>query len=208
MQVEEIAWLGGWGLYYALHSLLAASAIKRRAAGWPWLARHYRLIYNLFALGGLLALALAHRALPALAATPPSPLRSAAGALLLTGGAALGLAALRRYDLGEFSGLEASGGLPAAPQRLLSTGLHAWVRHPLYTATLLGIAGLLAFSPAPRSLAWAALSIAYLYAGAKLEERKLEAQFGEAYRQYRARTPMLLPWPPALVGRRTTLPPT
>ena len=35
----------------------------------------------------------------------------------------------------------------------------------------------------------------YILAGAWLEERKLLAEFGEAYADYRRRTPFIIPWP-------------
>ena len=35
---------------------------------------------------------------------------------------------------------------------------------------------------------------AYLILGALLEERKLKAEFGQDYRDYCRRTPMLFPW--------------
>jgi protein-S-isoprenylcysteine O-methyltransferase Ste14 len=34
---------------------------------------------------------------------------------------------------------------------------------------------------------------AYLFIGALFEERRLEQEFGESYRQYRERTPMMFP---------------
>ena len=34
----------------------------------------------------------------------------------------------------------------------------------------------------------------YLFVGSKLEERKLEQQFGEAYRSYQRNVPMLFPF--------------
>jgi len=36
----------------------------------------------------------------------------------------------------------------------------------------------------------------YLVVGAIVEERKLLVEFGQAYAEYRRRTPMLIPFPP------------
>jgi protein-S-isoprenylcysteine O-methyltransferase Ste14 len=78
------------------------------------------------------------------------------------------------------------------PPVFVTAGLYRWVRHPLYTAGLLIIwlfpimtCNLLALNIGMTT---------YVILGAILEERKLEREFGEAYAQYRAHTPMLIPF--------------
>jgi len=77
------------------------------------------------------------------------------------------------------------------PATLVIKGLYRWVRHPIYTAGLVFIwltpvmtANLLAMN--------AGLTI-YIVVGALFEERKLLREFGQAYIDYRRRTPMLVP---------------
>jgi protein-S-isoprenylcysteine O-methyltransferase Ste14 len=74
---------------------------------------------------------------------------------------------------------------------LVVRGLYRWVRHPLYTAGLV----LIWLSPVMTAnlLALNAGLTIYIVAGAMLEERKLQAEFGEAYAAYKRRTPMLIP---------------
>lgn len=78
------------------------------------------------------------------------------------------------------------------PEKLIITGLYRWVRHPLYTATLL----LIWLMPV---MSWNLLAAnlgftIYILVGAYFfEEPKLVTQFGEAYVQYRRKTPMIIP---------------
>jgi protein-S-isoprenylcysteine O-methyltransferase Ste14 len=71
-------------------------------------------------------------------------------------------------------------------------GAYRWVRHPFYACILVLVwscpeltADRLVFN-----LLWTA----WIVLGAALEERDLAADFGDAYRRYRRRVPMLVPW--------------
>ncbi|HVO10868.1 MAG TPA: isoprenylcysteine carboxylmethyltransferase family protein [Vicinamibacteria bacterium] len=71
-------------------------------------------------------------------------------------------------------------------------GPYRWVRHPLYSAIIV----LLWADPsmAPARLELALLWTAWIAVGARLEEHDLVANLGDAYRRYRERVPMLIPW--------------
>lgn len=180
-----------WG---AAHSWLASSRMKALAQHWFGDAaeRGYRLAYNLFAgitLLPVLALAalLPDRQLYLL----PAPWLWAA---LAVQGLALVALAIGLWQTGvwTFLGVEQLfQPRPNSEAKLVVRGLYRWVRHPLYTAGL----AFIWFSP----LMTANLLVlnigltVYLVIGALFEERKLLGEFGEAYAEYRRRTPMLVP---------------
>lgn len=77
------------------------------------------------------------------------------------------------------------------PPAFASAGPYRWVRHPMYLAALLLIWG----HPAPTAdrVLFDLLWTLWVVAGARLEEVDLVAAFGEPYRAYQARVPMLIP---------------
>ena len=114
-------------------------------------------------------------------------------------GVGCGLAALATLDIDIFRlwGLRQTWdwflARPYQEQRLRSTRLFNWIRHPIY----LGL--LIVFWVAPTmTLGHAILAFGltvYLLIGLHYEERDLEKAFGEEYRQFRKRVPALFPRP-------------
>ena len=96
-----------------------------------------------------------------------------------------------QFGIANFSGkTELSS---QAEQRLVTSGLHARVRHPIYLAHL---CTLLAFTVGSGLLVSYALVGFALISGAimiVLEERELEGRFGGAWREYKQRTGAILP---------------
>lgn len=179
-----------WSAYFALHSLLAADGIKTPIRKrFPAFFRWYRLLYNAVALvlfAGLVARLF--ETAPVYCVKPGLFLRLTGSLLSLAGGIIVA-AAFRRYDLGEFSGLRN----PAPGASLHTSGLNAWVRHPLYSGTVLVVGGLWCIFPSADMTAIAAAVLLYLPAGIYFEEKKLIRQFGDAYRNYRQGVKRLIP---------------
>ena len=77
---------------------------------------------------------------------------------------------------------------------LVTEGIYRHLRHPLYLSLLLLAAGVWL-----KSLSWASTAAATATAlaiglTARAEEKELEVQFGEAYRNYRAKAKGIIPW--------------
>ena len=82
------------------------------------------------------------------------------------------------------------------PESLVTSGVYRFVRHPIYTSYLLLFAGGLASLGSPLAIAVLLLSAWRFYKPRMASEDKiLEEQFGDAWRNYAAATPSrLLPF--------------
>ncbi len=178
-----------WGI---VHSLLASLRFKDflcRILGSGFM-KFYRLFYNIFAVISItpvfyLMLALPDKTLYQV----PSPWN-----YLMRVGQLISvfflLAAVMQTDLLSFVGLRQ---FMAEEKKsdLIVSGLYRFVRHPLYTFSLL----ILWLSPSMTInsfIVYAALTI-YVLIGIIFEERKLSREFGQAYANYKSVTPMLIP---------------
>jgi protein-S-isoprenylcysteine O-methyltransferase Ste14 len=80
---------------------------------------------------------------------------------------------------------------PAA--ELMITGIHRYMRHPLYSGTFLAIWGLWVLWPSASLLIANAVITIYTLLAIRLEEEKLVAEFGDQYRLYQQKVPKLIP---------------
>lgn len=88
---------------------------------------------------------------------------------------------------------------------LVTSGPYRWARHPLYAGETITIIGLVIAVATPFTVAVFLIGLALQVWRAKVEEQSLTAAFPE-YREYAARTPMLIPFtklpPRSLSGAR------
>ncbi len=180
-----------WGF---VHSALASHGFKawaRRLAGEDAFRRLYRFSYNLFSVASFFPILAALSVLPDQTLyTIPAPWIYLTS--VLQGLAAMALiASVMQTDPWAFAGLKQLGGGQESAA-LVTSGLYAWVRHPLYSAGLVFI-WLTPQMTVNRLTLWSILS-AYILIGAWFEERKLRRDFGDSYAQYQAQTPMLIPF--------------
>ena len=188
--------IGASVLWGVVHSILASHGFKhlvRQVAGAPAFFRMYRFAYNLFSFASLFPIAVMLFTFPdKLLYAIPEPWSYLT--TFIQGLAAIVLiAVVMQTGLMEFAGLAhlmPSYG-ESKPAELVTGGLYAYVRHPLYTAGLIFIW----FSPEMtinRLALWIVFTV-YIIIGAFFEERKLLKDFGSAYAEYKSKTPMLIP---------------
>jgi len=178
-----------WGIF---HSLLASTGIKdlfHRAYGSGFM-KFYRLFYNIYAVISFLPILYLMVTLPDRNLYQVSPpydfwMRVGQGASIV-----LLFVSAFQTDLLSLVGLRQLFE-EEKPAKLVTTGLYSFVRHPLYTFSLL----ILWFFPdmsVNSFIVYAALTI-YVLVGIVFEERKLLREFGQEYEKYRSITPMLIP---------------
>jgi len=84
---------------------------------------------------------------------------------------------------------------------LVTDGIYAYVRHPQYSGMFLLVLALLIQWPTIITLLMSPILVIAYRRLAFREEAELEAQFGDAYRIYRGRTPAFLPNLPLMIRR-------
>jgi protein-S-isoprenylcysteine O-methyltransferase Ste14 len=183
-----------FAIYAVLHSFLASRTAKDWAKsrfGQKPFERSYRLFFNFIGVVTLIPVLALAAVLPDQPFySVPMPWRLAFLAGLVVAVFILA-AALQRTDALDFAGIKQLVEKPAALP-LVTTGIYRWVRHPLYTGSMLFL-----WLIPEVSQNHFALNVAftlYFVIGAIFEERKLERFFGKAYADYKKRTPMFIPF--------------
>jgi len=174
---------GAWFVSWIIAGVWSKRAVSAPRRGTQWL--HSTFVYLGFA---ALVLPTFHLPLgPKLWRLPPA----VSWGLVGIAGLGFGVAWWARIHLGrDWSWVVTR----KEDHRLVETGPYAWVRHPIYTGLIIAAAATAvveAKAPAPLGLV---LFVAGLWMKARLEERFLGAELGEAaYGDYVRRTGMLLP---------------
>lgn len=188
-------------VYGGVHSLLAASSTKRVVLDWVGRRAYlglYPLAFNILSVITLLPIVWV------LITTTGSVLWHVEGVLAylllfiqvmgLVGFAVVGV----QIDLMRFLGLRQAlawlngDSLPLPDEPLQTVGVYAISRHPLYLFSLM-----LIWAVPTMSAAWLGFCVSatlYFMVGSRLEERKLQATFGESYQRYQQQVPWLVPF--------------
>lgn len=187
--------LVAWIVYGAMHSALASFQVKGWAAvHFPKTMPYYRILFNFASIAGLIPILYLTLAIPSISlwrwvgmwqwVPTTSGLAAVAGIVW----------SFRYYDITEFIGTKQLSEKSATPDigifRL--SPLHRFVRHPWYSFSLLFIwtrdMNLLL-------LISSVMATVYFIIGARMEEKKLHAMYGEIYGIYSEKVPALFPLP-------------
>ena len=193
----------GFAVFAAIHSLLASHTLKKKLfSRFPKLSVWYRIGYNLISLALLVLWAVFLPVSHGIIYRIPFPYVIITSFIQLAAllavwhtvhlfgsGRFLGTEQLKRYishhEIPEYYD-ENSRGI------FIQKGLYKYVRHPLYTLSLL----ILIFWPVMTT--WFAtiiiLCTLYFWIGSIYEERKLVQRFGSAYEEYQKRVPRIIPY--------------
>ncbi|HWI91130.1 MAG TPA: isoprenylcysteine carboxylmethyltransferase family protein [Flavisolibacter sp.] len=182
-----------WIVYCVLHSVLASEWIKqtlhRNFKAYRW----YRLFYTVFAFIFLVVIIYCQIQMRTIELFQRGNFVFVVGIITLTSGLFLMLVCIRKYFM-NLSGLR-SLAIEDFSNELQITGVHKYVRHPLYLGTFIFIWGLFLIIPQLSMLIANVIITVYTLIGIEIEERKLLAEFGDDYRLYRQTVPKLVPFP-------------
>jgi len=178
-----------WGIIHSITASINFKDFLRQTLGNGFM-RFYRLLYNVFSALSFVPILYLMAILPSnklyLAPPPWNYLMSAGQGI----SAILLLVTVLQTDTLSFVGLRQL--IEEEKQGILVTnGFYRYIRHPLYTFGLLTL--WLSPSVTVNSFIVYSLLTIYILVGAFFEERKLIREFGQAYADYQASTPMLIP---------------
>jgi methanethiol S-methyltransferase len=180
-----------WVVYCVLHSVLASTWVKRalrkNLKNYKW----YRLWYTVFAFIFLVVIIYYQIQIRTIELFRPGNLIFIIGIVTSAAGLILMIVCIRKYFM-NLSGLR-SLVIEDFSNELQITGIHKYVRHPLYLGTFMFIWGLFLVIPLLSLLIANVIITVYTLIGIELEEKKLLSEFGENYRLYRQTVPKLIP---------------
>jgi len=182
---------GGWALYLAMHSLFAAHGTKRFVErNIPFLYKLYRLVYTLSNSFGFLVLMYLMAITPSKVFFQPSGYLRYVAMVLASWGVIVTVVSFR-----HISGMAFLGFKPEENIGLVRRGLHAYVRHPIYSGTILIIVGMMMYVATDTIIVSGVVILLYLPLGIWFEEQKLIEIFGNDYLEYKREVPAIIPFP-------------
>jgi methanethiol S-methyltransferase len=192
-------------LFAIIHSITASDLFKRACRdlfGESFMRVCYRALYSAISIGTvLLAFYFINRVPDERLWIAPSWLRWPLHGVQIAG-LVFGSLSFKHLDAGEFLGVrqisrylhghKQDGNIEGlAEGGLVTTGVYGIVRHPLYLAGIV----IFTFNPhiTANGLVVAVLADLYFLFGVIMEEQRFSTLFGDRYREYQTRVPMLIP---------------
>ncbi len=186
--------MGSWIIFGFLHSALATHGPKEKAKS--IMQRHYKFYrLNYSALSALILIYIVYYNFSIntiLLWQPPIAEKFVAG-IAGVAGLSVMFICIRQYFF-DLSGISVFFKKEkASVDHLQVNGLNKYVRHPLYSGTLLFVLSFFLWQPLLSNLISCLCIWFYTLIGIHFEERKLLKTFGDAYKNYAAKAPMLIP---------------
>ncbi len=179
-----------WILFCVFHSLFASDRIKK-ISGEVFKEKYYRLFYVLFAFASFgIACWIQIETNTILIYKLHISTLIVGSIVAMTGMSIMALCITKYFR--QLSGLDALF-IGKKSNKLMITGMHRFVRHPLYLGTFIFIWGFFIAFPFLTWLISSSIITAYTLYAIRFEEKKLLDEFGEAYSHYMANTPKILP---------------
>ena len=94
----------------------------------------------------------------------------------------------------EQSGLRTVFGKPQETPHVITGGVFSIVRHPIYLGAILGYAGMICLTLSLASAALLVIIVTFYHYISRYEEKLLTQRFGDEYRSYMKKVPMLFPF--------------
>lgn len=181
-----------WLLFGLVHSVFASGSVKRKAEVMlKQYYKFYRISYSVVSIVILCFVVWYHFYIYSIFLWSKSNAEIVIAALVGAAGITIMITCVKKYFL-NVTGINLL--LKREPVKDLQiTGLHKFVRHPLYTGTLLFVWGIFLWQPLLSNLISCICITIYTRLGIYFEEKKLVKEFGQPYVTYSQKTPMLIP---------------
>lgn len=174
--------------YFAFHSILASDRIKiiaARISGSHF--RFYRIMYSFLSSIGLMVLLILNASVTPIILVESKGFVRYLSLMMATFGVMVISQAFKQYRLISFIGLKQE------TNEFTRSGILQYVRHPIYSGTLLVVIGFFLFIPTLATLISVSCILLYLPIGIYFEEKKLIKQLGEQYLSYKREVPSVFP---------------
>jgi len=181
--------IGLWIVYFTIHSMLATTWLKDKLTAFGINLRIQRIVYNLIAIIGLLIIMLYNGSIEAENVFQKTRLLKMSALFLTAVGVLIIRQSFKHYSIKSFLGIESENGSTLVTRK----GILKYVRHPIYSGTILIVLGYFLYDPRIPILITILCIYVYLFVGIKLEEAKLLKIYGKKYESYKNEVPAILP---------------
>lgn len=181
-----------WFIFGMVHSCLVSGVVTRAATKiMGKAAKYYRVISSLLIFIVLLILIHYHFAAIDTILFRPHWIEKIIAAVLILSGIVVTVIYTWNYLI-SFSGLGVVFGIETNTE-LQQTGLYAYVRHPMFAGAIVFMWGVFFGYPYMNNLISAICLTVYSLVAIFFAEKRLGVRYGDMYKQYQAKVPVLLP---------------